>query len=347
MSLPMHSSAGSGASRRPGSAYWNHAFTLAELRAATGGWAQANVVGSGSFGTVYRATLDDWSVVAVRHKNLVRLLGSCVDDGERLLVLEFFPEGSLGARLHYASQGKVAFLSWAERMAVIEGVCRGLTYMHHDIHPPLIHRDIKAANILLRGGTKGACIADFGLARLMQDDESGGDTSSAVKGTLPYMAPEYMQGGYRCLSPKCDVYSFGVVVLELVTGRPVTARFERGGRDIPLVELAASLVREQKALEMIDPAVWDAFDVSEAECCIQIALQCLQRDPSHRPTMEQVGIRLRTRGAEPRGSEVGSESPHDVLSGLTRGDPGRSMAGWDTGSSSGFSSGAYRFLTAR
>lgn len=122
-------------------------------------------------------------------------------------------------------------------------------------------------------------VNESGLLSALQDDESGGDTSSAVKGTLPYMAPEYLQGGYRCLSPKCDVYSFGVVVLELLTGRPVTARFERGGNDIPLVEYAASLVREQKALEMIDAAVWDAFDVSEAQGRIRVALECLHRDP--------------------------------------------------------------------
>jgi serine/threonine protein kinase len=276
----------------------------------------------------------------------VRLLGTCVEGGERLLVLEFFPGGSLGARLHDAARGKRELLSWGERMAVLEGVCRGLTYMHHDITPPLLHRDIKAANILLREKGKGACIADFGLARLMQDEGFGGETSSAVKGTLCYMAPEYLQGGYRCLSAKCDVYSFGVVVLELLTGRPVTESFARGGKNVPLVEYAASLVREGKRLEIIDPALWDTLDVLQADCCITIALECLQGDPLARPTMEQVSHRLRTLAA-PRGeSPGGGESPYDVLSGLAGRPPGG--PGWDSESSSGLSSGAqFKFVKAR
>jgi serine/threonine protein kinase len=267
-----------------------------------------------------------------RHRNLVQLLGFCIEGEERLLVLEFFPDGSLSKRLH-AARGGAPFLSWEERMSVIEGVCRGLAYLHHDIHPTLLHRDIKAANILLRGPE--ACIGDFGLAHLMQDVDSATDTTSVIKGTLPYMAPEYLQGGAKFLSTKCDVYAFGVLVLELLSGRACTS-VGSGSRTEPLVSSATRLVQDGRGLEVIDPAVWDAFKVPEAECCLQIAIECLQGEPKDRPSMERVNFRLRVLRSESSASqsgafdsvyESGSESPSTILHGL-REDPTRtSVAG--------------------
>jgi serine/threonine protein kinase len=268
-----------------------------------------------------------------RHRNLVQLLGFCIEGEERLLVLEFFPDGSLSKRLH-AARGGAPFLSWEERMSVIEGVCRGLAYLHHDIHPPLLHRDIKAANILLRGSE--ACIGDFGLAHLMQDADSVGDTTSVIKGTLPYMAPEYLQGGSKFLSTKCDVYAFGVLVLELLSGRACTS-VGSGGRTEPLVSSATRLVQDGRGLEVIDPAVWDAFRVPEAECCLQIAVECLQSEPEDRPSMERVNFRLRVLRSETSASQAGpfdsvyglsgSESPSTILHGLREEPTRNSVAG--------------------
>jgi serine/threonine protein kinase len=255
-----------------------------------------------------------------RHRNLVRLLGFCVEGEERLLVLEFFPGGSLGKRFRDARAG-APFLSWGERMTVIEGVCRGLTYLQHDIHPPLLHRDIKAANILLREPGPEPCFAEFGLLHLMQDaDLASNTTTSAIKGTLPYMAPEYLQGGSRFLSTKCDVYAFGVLVLELLSGRACTDRAS-GSQLKPLVTYAQHLVRNGKGLELLDPAIWDACRVREAECCLELAVECVQRDPLDRPTMEPVNFRLKLlrpeSGATQRNlsssrSESSSSIPGDV-----------------------------------
>lgn len=284
-------------------------FTLGELSEATRGWAAGAVVGTGSFGTVYRAVLQDGGVVAVkrlrngggigddlwrtelstlgqvRHKNLVRLLGAVAEGGERLLVFEYFPEGSLAMRLQ-AARGKEAekILPWGLRMAIVADVARALAYLHHDVTPPLVHRDIKAGNVLLREG--GACIADFGLARLVPDVTMG--SSSAIKGTLRYMAPEYLQGGGRYLTTKCDVYSFGVLVLELLAGRSVAERW--AGTDKPLVEYASGLVLDGRGLELLD---CKEYDVDEAQCVIRIALECSQREPSARPTMERVSLHIR------------------------------------------------------
>ncbi|GAQ89580.1 protein kinase [Klebsormidium nitens] len=300
-------------------------FTLVELSAATGGWAANAVVGTGSFGAVYRAVLPDGGVVAVkrltkgadvedqswraelltlsqvRHKNLVRLFGAVAEGGERLLVFEYFPEGSLAMRLQAARKGEAArAFPWGLRMAVVADVARALAYLHHDVHPPFVHRDIKAGNVLLREGGGGACIADFGLARLLPDATVG--SSSAIKGTLRYMAPEYLQGGSRYLSTKCDVYSFGVLLLELLAGRTVAERW--AGTDKPLVEYTAGLVRNGRGLELLD---CDDYDVDEAQCCIRIALECLQRDPSARPTMERVSLQIRA-AVRTRTSEVENES---------------------------------------
>ncbi|GAQ86687.1 Protein kinase superfamily protein [Klebsormidium nitens] len=388
-------STSSGGSRFSGVPPSQRYFSLDELWAATNGWSEANMVGSGSFGTVYRGMLPDRTIVAikrldqrrrgrgsaveerswnaelaalskVRHKNLVHFIGACNEADERLLVFEFVSGGSLDQRLRSARESGIPFLSWTERMAVIQGVCRGLAYLHHDISPPLLHRDIKASNILLKGGGSNvaprgggsdenimggssntvyegggrleACIADFGLAHLMEDAESGRDTTSAVKGTLPYMAPEYLQGGSQFLSTKCDVYSFGVLTLELLSGRVVTARApDARARFEPLPARAARLVAEGRGLAFIDVAVWDAFRVREADCCLQTALECLRGDPSARPTMEQISLRLRLLAPEMGGSEPpllsGEESastiwPRSSVEGSSSGQ--LSSAAWDS-----------------
>lgn len=291
-------------------------FAFKQLQKATGNFNEANLIGRGSFGLVYKGTLSNGSVIAikrletrpgrkdleerswkaevealgkVRHKNLVPLLGVCVHRGERLLVFEYFSQGSLDRRLHHPKVGE-AVLTWVDRMNIARGICRGLIYLHNGIRPPMVHRDIKAANILLTDDdTMDVCITNFGLAHLVQD--TGGKTSTMVKGTVPYMAPEYLHGGARFLGPKCDVYSFGMLSLELMSGRPVVRQLESGVVE-RLLKVATDMVREGKVLELVDPALGNSYDAEEARNYIHVALAYLRTDPSARPTMEGVGSQL-------------------------------------------------------
>eukprot|EP00243_Klebsormidium_subtile_P003623 TRINITY_DN1716_c0_g1_i1.p2 TRINITY_DN1716_c0_g1~~TRINITY_DN1716_c0_g1_i1.p2 ORF type:complete len:233 (-),score=33.80 TRINITY_DN1716_c0_g1_i1:360-1058(-) len=177
-------------------------------------------------------------------------------------------------------------------MGIVRGITRGLTYLHTDLRPPMVHRDIKAANVLLTNETAPeACIADFGLARLVEDLDAG--TSTMVKGTVPYMAPEYLHGGPRYLSPKCDVYSFGLLLLEIVSGQPVVKHRADGSVE-SLSKVAADLIRQGRELELVDGRLGEAYDSAEAICCIRLAMGCLHSSANGRPTMEQATLHLAT-----------------------------------------------------
>eukprot|EP00253_Pinus_taeda_P033346 PITA_33346 len=212
------------------------AFTMEELIAATENFDDQNKLGEGGFGAVYKGTIEDGKEIAVKklslrslqgkrefmnevklvakiqHRNLVNLLGCCAEGSERLLVYEYLPNKSLDKVLF--DPNKSNQLDWQKRYNVIVGVARGLLYLHEDSQLRIIHRDIKASNILLDENLNPK-IADFGLARLFPEDES--HVSTRVAGTYGYMAPEYAMQGQ--LSVKADVYSFGVLLMELVTGR--------------------------------------------------------------------------------------------------------------------------------
>lgn len=291
-------------------------FTLKQLRKATGNFAANSIIGKGTFGVVYKGLLANGLVVAVKrletrpgqkraegkvwkaevealgrvqHKNLVPLLGVCVERGEKLLVFKYFPKGSLDKQLFHQKDGE-RVLSWAERMNIARSICRGLIYLHNDIIPPMVHRDIKSANILLTDDdAASACIADFGLAHLVQGNTSR--TSTMIKGTLPYMAPEYLHGGAKFLSPMCDVYSFGMLFLELVSGQPAVRQLDTGFVE-QLEKKASDLVKDGRALELVDQTLGSHYDTQEACKYIHVALACLRRDPSSRPTMEGVGSQL-------------------------------------------------------
>ncbi|KAL2632997.1 hypothetical protein R1flu_004476 [Riccia fluitans] len=215
-------------------------FEYEEIKAATDNFSPSNHIGSGGFGSVYKGTVRDGTVVAVkrlkncsndgeaefvnevevinrvRHRNLVRLRGCCMDDSthQRLLVYDFLPGGSLNDHL-FSTPEKSGILSWPQRSRIAIDIARGLTYLHNDTSPPIFHRDIKASNVLLDEDFN-ACLADFGLARLTLEGQSH-MTASTVAGTHGYMAPEYAM--YGKLTDKSDVYSFGVVLLEIMSGR--------------------------------------------------------------------------------------------------------------------------------
>uniref|UniRef100_A0A453T8N1 Protein kinase domain-containing protein n=1 Tax=Aegilops tauschii subsp. strangulata TaxID=200361 RepID=A0A453T8N1_AEGTS len=212
---------------------------VSTLRAATGDFAENNKLGEGGFGAVYKGTLPDGEEIAVKrlskgstqgvdelknelalvaklkHKNLVRLLGVCLEQQERLLVYEFVPNRSLDQILFIDIEKKREKLDWGQRLRIIRGIARGLQYLHEDSQLKVVHRDLKASNVLLDVDMNPK-ISDFGLARLFERGQTQGITNRVI-GTYGYMAPEYiMRGNY---SVKSDVFSFGVMVLEIVTGR--------------------------------------------------------------------------------------------------------------------------------
>ncbi|XP_020092541.1 cysteine-rich receptor-like protein kinase 10 isoform X2 [Ananas comosus] len=212
-------------------------FDLTTLRAATSNFSEANKLGEGGFGPVYKGTLQDGQEIAVKrlsmssvqglaelknevvlvaklqHRNLVGLIGCCLEEQEKLLVYEYLPNRSLDKFLFDSVRREQ--LDWDRRYQIIKGISRGLLYLHEDSRLKIIHRDLKASNILLDGFMIPK-ISDFGLAKLFDVDSSKGSTSR-IAGTYGYMAPEYVIHGH--FSAKSDVFSYGVLVLEIVTGR--------------------------------------------------------------------------------------------------------------------------------
>ncbi|KAM3285349.1 hypothetical protein P3S67_024148 [Capsicum chacoense] len=245
-------------------------YDFSTIRAATDNFSNANKLGQGGFGPVYKGMLPNGQEVAVKrlstdssqgdlefknevllvarlqHRNLVRLLGFCLDGTERLLVYEFVPNASLDQFLF--DQVKRSQLDWEKRFKIIGGTARGIVYLHEDSRLRIIHRDLKASNVLL-DAEMNPKIADFGMARLFTLDETQGNTNRIV-GTYGYMAPEYaMQGQF---SVKSDVYSFGVLVLEIISGRRnICSR--KGDTVEDLLSNAWSNWREETISNLIDP----------------------------------------------------------------------------------------------
>ncbi|CAN6205641.1 unnamed protein product [Urochloa humidicola] len=286
---------------------------ISTLRAATGDFAESNKLGEGGFGAVYKGTLPDGDEIAVKrlsrcsaqgigelknelalvaklqHKNLVSLVGVCLERQERLLVYEFVPNRSLDQILFDSERREQ--LDWAKRCNIIQGIARGLQYLHEDSQLRVVHRDLKASNILLDANMNPK-ISDFGLAKLFERDQTQGVTNHVV-GTYGYMAPEYLtRGSY---SVKSDVFSFGVMVLEIVTGKKHNARHEDDGRRSP--EDVLSLVWEHWTAgavpeAIVDPGMGTCFSLSDVLRCIQIGLLCVQEDPADRPVMSSVVMML-------------------------------------------------------
>lgn len=282
-------------------------FTYEELAQATEGFSNANLLGQGGFGYVHKGILPNGKEVAVKqlkvgsgqgerefqaeveiisrvhHRHLVSLVGYCISGAQRMLVYEFVPNNTLQFHLH--GKGRQP-LSWANRMKIAIGSARGLTYLHEDCQPKIIHRDIKAANILLDYNFE-AKVADFGLARL--NLEAGTHISTRIMGTFGYLAPEYALSGK--LTDKSDVFSFGVMLLELITGkRPIDkAQFVD---DDNIVDWARPLLRQ--ALEggnfdiIVDPRLEKDYDSNEMTRMVACAAVCVRHFSRRRPRMSQV-----------------------------------------------------------
>ncbi|KAK7287352.1 hypothetical protein RIF29_00624 [Crotalaria pallida] len=246
-------------------------FDFEKLAAATNNFHFANMLGKGGFGPVYKGQLENGQEIAVKrfskastqgleefmnevvvisklqHRNLVRLLGCCVEGEEQMLIYEFMPNKSLDAFIFDPLQRKV--LDWKKRFNIIEGIARGILYLHRDSRLRIIHRDLKASNILL-DDEMNPKILDFGLARIFKGGEDFEVITRRVVGTYGYMPPEYAMEGL--FSEKSDVYSFGVLLLEIVSGRRNTS-FHNNEESLSLVGFAWKLWKEGNILSLIDP----------------------------------------------------------------------------------------------
>ncbi|XVF08268.1 hypothetical protein REPUB_Repub06bG0211800 [Reevesia pubescens] len=279
-------------------------FSYNSLRSATSDFHPSNRIGGGGFGVVYRGVLRDGTQVAIkslsaeskqgsrefvteidmisniRHPNLVELIGCCIDDNHRILVYEYLENNSLASVL-LGSRSKYVALNWPTRANICLGTASGLAFLHDEAKPHIVHRDIKASNILLDGDFRPK-IGDFGLAKLFPDNVT--HISTRVAGTLGYLAPEYAILGQ--LTKKADVYSFGVLLLEIVSGRS-SSKAAFGVELMLLVEWTWRLKEEERLLDIVDPELIQ-YPEDEVMRFIKVALFCTQAAANQRPTMKQV-----------------------------------------------------------
>ncbi|CAN1775059.1 G-type lectin S-receptor-like serine/threonine-protein kinase At4g27290 [Linum perenne] len=275
------------------------------VTSATNSFSPNNILGQGGFGTVYKGTLRDGIEIAVKrlssdskqgadefkneainiaklqHRNLVRLLGCCVQRGERMLLYEFMPNRSLDVFIFDKTQSRL--LDWPKRYNIIKGIARGLLYLHQDSRLRIIHRDLKASNVLLDKDMNPK-ISDFGLAKTFVGNTIQGNTRNVV-GTYGYMSPEYAIDGIYSI--KSDVFSFGVMVLEVVSGER-NRGFSRPDHQLNLLGHAWTLQREDRATELIDEQMREFYEQWQVLRLIHIGLLCVQKSPEDRPTMSAI-----------------------------------------------------------
>ncbi|XP_056689081.1 cysteine-rich receptor-like protein kinase 25 isoform X2 [Spinacia oleracea] len=278
------------------------------VKAATNNFSNSNKLGQGGFGTVYKGRLPSGQFIAVKrlststgqgekefkneallvaklqHKNLVRFLGFCLLKEERLLIYEFLPNKSLDHLLFDSIKRK--YLDWENRYNIIGGIARGLLYLHEESRLLVVHRDIKAGNVLL-DAEMNPKISDFGVARLFGVDQSQAYTSK-IAGTCGYMPPEYVIHGN--FSIKSDVFSFGVLVLEIISGQKVS-KFSQAQNGDSLLSFAWRNWTEGNAMRLVDSTI-AAINTNEVLRCIHIALLCVQENASQRPIMSSVVLML-------------------------------------------------------
>lgn len=280
-------------------------YSLRQIKAATNNFDSANKIGEGGFGPVYKGVLSDGSEIAVKqlsskskqgnrefvteigmisalqHPNLVKLYGCCIEGNQMLLIYEYLINNSL-ARALFGKENQRLNLDWATRQKICIQVARGLAYLHEESVLKIVHRDIKATNVLLDKDLN-AKISDFGLARL--DEEENTHISTRIAGTIGYMAPEYAMRGY--LTDKADVYSFGIVALEIVSGKSNT-NYRPKEEFVYLLDWAYVLQEQENLLELVDPVLGSHYSKEEAMRMLNIALICTNPSPTLRPAMSAV-----------------------------------------------------------
>ncbi|KAL5774770.1 hypothetical protein ACOSP7_012327 [Xanthoceras sorbifolium] len=265
-------------------------FDLGTIQAATNRFSIDNKLGAGGFGEVYKGVLPNGQEIAAKrlsrrsgqgaeefknevvvvaklqHRNLVRLRGFCMQGEERILVYEF--------------QGQ---FDWSKRYKIIGGIAREILYLHKDSRVRIIHRDLKANNVLLDGDMNPK-ISDFGMARIFGVDQIRGSTDRIV-GTYGYMSPEYAMHGEFYV--KSDVYSFGVLVLEIITGKKNSSFYQTHGVG-NLLSYAWEHWRDETPMQLLDSNLTDSYSRNEVMRCIHVGLLCVQEDPAARPAMATV-----------------------------------------------------------
>ncbi|KAK9152092.1 hypothetical protein Syun_010401 [Stephania yunnanensis] len=296
-----------------------HLFDFDTITSSTNNFSEANKLGQGGFGCVYKGILADGQQIAVKrlsmnsgqgveefknevtliarlqHRNLVRLLGCSVEEKENLLIYEYMENRSLDSILFGATsiyeilpdKTRNKLLDWPKRFNIILGTARGLLYLHQDSRFRIIHRDLKASNILL-DGEMNPKISDFGMARIFGGDQTEANTRRVV-GTYGYMSPEYAMDGI--FSVKSDVFSYGVLLLEIVSGKK-NQGFYLPDSDLNLLGHTWNLWEEGKGLDLMDTTKPDSYSATEVLKCIHIGLLCVQERAEDRPTMDSVVLML-------------------------------------------------------
>ncbi|PIN19044.1 Serine/threonine protein kinase [Handroanthus impetiginosus] len=283
-------------------------FTSSELKRATNNFHESMIIGKGGYGTVYKGVLQDNKILAikkskeidpsqieqfinefiilsqVRHRNIVRLLGCCLEAQVPLLVYEFIGNGTLYENIH--TKDKSRFLSWEKRLKIAAETAGVLSYLHSAASTPIIHRDIKSANILL-DALFTAKVSDFGTSRLVPMDRA--QLSTMVQGTLGYLDPEYMQTSQ--LTEKSDVYSFGVVLVELLTGRKALS-YDKPEEEINLTNFFLYTLRKDRLFEIIEGNIVCDETREQIIEVSKLAKKCLNVRGEDRPTMKEVAIEL-------------------------------------------------------
>lgn len=278
-------------------------FQFKELQSATNNFSSKNILGKGGFGNVYKGRLSDGVIVAVKrlkdgnavggnqqfqtevalislavHRNLLRLYGFCMTPTERLLVYPYMSNGSVASRLKAKPT-----LDWGTRKGIALGAARGLLYLHEQCDPKIIHRDVKAANILLDDYCE-AVVGDFGLAKLLDHHDS--HVTTAVRGTVGHIAPEYLSTGQS--SDKTDVFGFGILLLELITGERALEFGKAANQKGAMLDWVRKIQQEKRLDMLVDKDMKNEYDTIELEEMVQVALLCTQYHPSHRPKMSEV-----------------------------------------------------------
>ncbi|KAK9056991.1 hypothetical protein SSX86_024357 [Deinandra increscens subsp. villosa] len=297
-------------------------FSLSTLHKATNNFSMDNKLGEGGFGPVYKGLLENKLEIAVKrlaktstqglrefknevisisklqHRNLVKLLGCCIEGGEKMLIYEYMPNKGLDSFIFDKTQSKL--LDWPTRYHIIDGIARGLLYLHQDSRLRIIHRDLKVSNILLDADMNPK-ISDFGMARTFKANQIEANTNRVV-GTYGYMAPEY--AGQGIFSIKSDVYSFGVLVLEIVCGEK-NRGFLHKEHSNNLIGHAWRLHNEGSSLQLVSKCLEESVNVSQVLRSIHVGLLCVQRQPEDRPAMTSVIMMLGSDGQLPTPKKPG------------------------------------------
>lgn len=279
-------------------------FDLSTIVSATENFLLANKLGEGGFGAVYKGRLPSGQEIAVKrlskisgqgneefkneitliarlqHRNLVRLLGCCIQQDEKMLIYEYLPNKGLDYFIF--DEARRSLIDWSKRFEIVLGIARGMIYLHEDSRLRVIHRDLKASNILL-DTSMNPKISDFGLARIFEVGQDKVNTNRVV-GTYGYMSPEYAMEGQ--FSIKSDVYSFGVLLLEIICGRKNSSYFE--DNTVNLIGYVWDFWREERALDVVDSLLENSYEANKILRCIHVGLLCVQENAHDRPTMSEV-----------------------------------------------------------